>query len=69
MCFLVTGCRVLPAGISASMANNVITVARPDDAERNKAMHGLSRTLVANLVEGVSQGYEKVLEIQGVAVI
>ena len=58
--------RVLPTGISASMADNVITVTRPDDAERSKAMHGLSRTLVANLVEGVSQGYEKVLEIQGV---
>jgi large subunit ribosomal protein L6 len=58
--------RVLPTGISASMADNVITVARPDDAERSKAMHGLSRTLVANLVQGVSQGYEKVLEIQGV---
>jgi large subunit ribosomal protein L6 len=58
--------RVLPTGISASMADNVITVSRPDDAERSKAMHGLSRTLVANLVQGVSQGYEKVLEIQGV---
>ncbi|MGE0556615.1 MAG: 50S ribosomal protein L6 [Gemmatimonadales bacterium] len=58
--------RVLPGGIEATLENNVITVTRPNDEERNKALHGLSRTLVANLVEGVHQGYEKVLEIQGV---
>jgi large subunit ribosomal protein L6 len=43
-----------------------LTVARPSDAQQHKALHGLSRTLIANMVEGVSKGYEKVLEIQGV---
>ena len=41
-------------------------VNRPDDERRNKAMHGLSRTLVNNLVVGVTAGYEKKLEIHGV---
>jgi len=43
-----------------------LTVSRPSDAPQHKALHGLSRTLLANMVEGVSKGYEKVLEIQGV---
>jgi large subunit ribosomal protein L6 len=44
----------------------VIQLKRPDDERRNKAMHGLSRTLVNNLVVGVTAGYEKKLEIHGV---
>ena len=43
-----------------------VVVKRPDDERRNKAMHGLSRTLVNNLVVGVTNGYEKRLEIHGV---
>ena len=43
-----------------------VTVQRPSDDKRHKALHGLSRTLVANMVEGVSKGFLKVLEIQGV---
>jgi len=43
-----------------------LTVARPTDRGPHRALHGLSRTLVANMVEGVSNGYEKRLEIQGV---
>lgn len=43
-----------------------LEVARPDDERRNRALHGLSRTLVANMVTGVSQGYEKKMEIFGV---
>ena len=43
-----------------------VTVARPSDDPRHKALHGLSRTLVANMVEGVSKGFSKTLEIQGV---
>ena len=39
---------------------------RPNDEQRSKALHGLSRTLVANMVEGVTKGYSRVLEIQGV---
>jgi large subunit ribosomal protein L6 len=46
--------------------DGVILVKRPDDERRNKAMHGLSRTLVNNLVVGVTNGYEKRLEIHGV---
>lgn len=43
-----------------------LVLRRPDDERRNKAMHGLSRTLVNNLVVGVTNGYEKKLEIHGV---
>lgn len=43
-----------------------LVVSRPSDETRHKALHGLTRTLVANMVEGVSKGYQKVLEIQGV---
>jgi large subunit ribosomal protein L6 len=46
--------------------DGVIQLKRPDDERRNKAMHGLSRTLVNNLVVGVTAGYEKKLEIHGV---
>ena len=46
--------------------NGAILVKRPDDERRNKAMHGLSRTLVNNLLVGVTSGYEKKLEIVGV---
>jgi large subunit ribosomal protein L6 len=44
----------------------VITVARPDDEGPNRALHGLSRTLLANMVAGVTEGYRKTLEIVGV---
>lgn len=43
-----------------------IIVTRPSDLKRHKALHGLTRTLIANMVEGVTKGYEKVLEINGV---
>ena len=43
-----------------------INVTRPNDEKENRALHGLSRTLVANMVEGVTKGYEKKLEIVGV---
>ena len=46
--------------------DGAIQLKRPDDERRNKAMHGLSRTLVNNLVVGVTAGYEKKLEIHGV---
>ncbi|MBC7898143.1 MAG: 50S ribosomal protein L6 [Cytophagaceae bacterium] len=49
-----------------SMEANVITVKRPSDETRHKALHGLSRTLVANMIEGVTNGYKKQLEITGV---
>ena len=44
----------------------VITVTRPDDTKENRSLHGLTRTLVDNMVIGVTQGFEKKLEINGV---
>ena len=44
----------------------VVTVSRPDDTKLNRSLHGLSRTLVANMVEGVSKGYSKELEVVGI---
>lgn len=46
--------------------NNVITVERPNDEKFAKSLHGLTRTLVANMVEGVTKGFSKTLEINGV---
>lgn len=46
--------------------NGTLTVARPSDAKEHRSMHGLTRTLVANMVEGVTNGYTRQLEIQGV---
>ncbi len=56
----------LPAGISASVDDGVLTVDRSDDERQNRALHGLSRSLVANMVTGVTEGFVKSLEIQGV---
>jgi large subunit ribosomal protein L6 len=52
--------------VSFAMDDGVITVAREDDTRESRALHGLSRALLANMVEGVSEGFSKVLEIQGV---
>lgn len=52
--------------ITASFEDGVVTVARPDDKPENRSLHGLTRALIANLVEGVSKGYAKTLEIHGV---
>jgi large subunit ribosomal protein L6 len=46
--------------------DGVLNVTRPNDESRNRALHGLSRTLVANMITGVTQGYTKALEISGV---
>ena len=46
--------------------DGVIEVARPNDERQSKSLHGLTRTLIANMVQGVTQGYEKRLEIVGV---
>lgn len=45
---------------------DVITVSRPNDEKENRALHGLTRTLISNMVEGVSNGYSKNLEIVGI---
>ena len=52
--------------IEVSQRDGVITVTRPTDEGRVRALHGLSRTLVANMVTGVTEGYRKTLEIVGV---
>ena len=48
------------------LENGVITVERPSEEKQHKALHGLTRTLVANMVEGVTNGYSKKLEVVGV---
>lgn len=58
--------RTLPADMKVALANDEITVTRPSEESRHKALHGLSRTLVANMVEGVSKGFQKQLDIVGV---
>lgn len=58
--------RTLHPDMVPALDGNVLTVARPSEENRHKALHGLSRTLVANMVEGVATGYKKSLEIQGV---
>jgi large subunit ribosomal protein L6 len=52
--------------IEVAKADGTITVTRPSDEGRIRALHGLSRTLVANMVTGVTEGYRKTLEIVGV---
>jgi large subunit ribosomal protein L6 len=58
--------RVLPAEMSIKVEGNEVVVTRPNDLKRMKSLHGLTRTLIANMVTGVTNGYEKVLEINGV---
>ncbi|MBU6366144.1 MAG: 50S ribosomal protein L6 [Gemmatimonadetes bacterium] len=58
--------RTLPADIAVAQEGAELKVTRPSDEERHKALHGLSRTLVANMVEGVTKGFVKTLEITGV---
>lgn len=57
--------RDLPAGITAHVDGQRIVVARKDDTRLQKSCHGLSRTLVVNMIEGVTKGYRKELTIEG----
>jgi large subunit ribosomal protein L6 len=52
--------------ISVAQEDGVLTVSRPTDRGEHRALHGLTRSLVANMVEGVTNGYTKTLELQGV---
>ncbi|MDX6636832.1 MAG: large subunit ribosomal protein [Solirubrobacterales bacterium] len=52
--------------MTIEQADGTVTVSRPTDRGPHRALHGLTRSLVANMVEGVTNGYEKRLEIQGV---
>ncbi len=58
--------RTLPEGISISQSDGHILVSIDSDKRKSRERHGLSRTLVANMIEGVSNGYSKKLEIVGV---
>ncbi len=56
----------LPSGTKASVSENKVLVERENDLKKNRALHGLSRNLIANMVTGVTTGYQRVLEIVGV---
>lgn len=58
--------RTIGAGVEISVADSTITVARVDDSIKSRSAHGLTRTLVNNMVVGVSKGFETLLEISGV---
>ena len=58
--------RVLPSEMTIKEEDGHITVTRPSDLKKMKSLHGLTRTLVNNMVVGVTSGYEKKLEINGV---
>jgi large subunit ribosomal protein L6 len=58
--------RQFPRTISFAREDGVITVTRPSDEGQQRALHGLSRTLLANMVAGVTSGFTRVLEVQGV---
>lgn len=58
--------RSIPGDIEVNQEGGTLVVERPDDARRSRAMHGLTRALVNNMVVGVSQGFTKELEIVGV---
>ncbi len=58
--------RTLHPAMKVALDGNQVVVERPDDEPVHRALHGLTRTLVANMVDGVATGYQKVLEIQGV---
>lgn len=55
----------LNSAMDIKMEDNVITINRPTENKRHKSLHGLTRTLIANMIEGVTEGYSKTLEIEG----
>ena len=58
--------RILPAEMNIKMEGSEITVSRPNDLKKMKSLHGLTRTLINNMVIGVNEGFEKKLEVNGV---
>ena len=58
--------RVLPAEMDIKVEDGHVIVTRPNDLKKMKSLHGLTRTLIHNMVVGVSEGYTKVLEVNGV---
>ncbi len=58
--------RTLPSEMDIKLEDGQVVVTRPNDLKRMKSLHGLTRTLIQNMVTGVTNGYEKVLEVNGV---
>ena len=58
--------REIHNNISVKLENGVITVTRPNDQKENRSLHGLTRTLINNMIEGVSKEFTRTLEINGV---
>jgi large subunit ribosomal protein L6 len=58
--------RELHPAMNVAMDGNVITVTRPNDEKQNRSLHGLTRTLINNMIIGVTEGYKKTLEVNGV---
>ncbi len=58
--------RTLPTEMEIKLEDGQIVVSRPNDLKKMKSLHGLTRTLIANMVHGVTEGYSKTLEVNGV---
>ena len=58
--------RTLPSEMDIKVEGSEVVVTRPNDLKKMKSLHGLTRSLIANMITGVSEGYEKKLEINGV---
>ena len=58
--------RVLPEAMDIKLDGDKVVVTRPNDLKKNKSLHGLTRTLIYNMIVGVTEGYTKVLEVNGV---
>ena len=58
--------RAFHPNMNIAQEGNEVIVTRPNDAKENRSLHGLTRTLIANMVEGVSKGYSKELDVNGV---
>jgi large subunit ribosomal protein L6 len=58
--------QVVHPEMTVSLENGIVQVARPSDARQHRALHGLTRALLANMVQGVTQGYQRKLELHGV---
>ena len=58
--------QAIPSGMRVAADNGIVTVTRPSDERGHRSLHGLTRSLVANMVQGVNEGYTKVLDLVGV---
>ena len=58
--------QTIPGGMSVAADNGTVTVSRPSDEREHRSLHGLTRSLLANMVQGVTEGYTKALDLVGV---